>query len=458
MLGTGDRRPGASSLPAAIGALSLSLPGPRVPPEIFRLAKFGRPQASVTFWKLLYILLKQIHGEGWMESPDTGAQVTFVKSVALNYGYRRLEFYQLPHDGSLGSGELLLAFSWFLCRISLMEQLLTLNRLKLWDETIVCTCDGLLNSLQKRKDIALESDLKSRRDIRYLQWLNGRLQFQWRSCHTEQQEQCKLLHKVHTYTIGSHSDSVIGHFSVTEADVTRQPNSYKQLLQCIESESSRLESFLKWKTMEHVYWQWMETVLDPERDDVEPHDIHIKNTHFPSGDLCYCGISRTIEELDRCTQELLILCNELHELATYKKVSCCEKIRKEELEQLGERDFCKSLKEAQTSLDLKLSNLKCHNSAHRINKTHGPYRLIFKDKFCKANKTKSVRSAESNKLINEKITAADLINDLKKQEARLKMELKRQQDGDRKKIHEAAKTLLQVLFIPPMRQNTRVTE
>ncbi|XP_078248572.1 tubulin epsilon and delta complex protein 1 isoform X4 [Pogona vitticeps] len=420
MLGTGDRRPGASSLPAAIGALSLSLPGPRVPPEIFRLAKFGRPQASVTFWKLLYILLKQIHGEGWMESPDIGAQVTFVKSVALNYGYRRLEFYQLPHDGSLGSGELLLAFSWFLCRISLMEQLLTLNRLKLWDETIVCTCDGLLNSLQKRKDIALESDLKSRRDIRYLQWLNGRLQFQWRSCHTEQQEQCKLLHK---------------------------------LLQCIESESSRLESFLKWKTMEHVYWQWMETILDPERDDVEPHDKHIKNTHFPSGNLCYCGISRTIEELDRCTQELLILCNELHELATYKK------IRKEELEQLGERDFCKSLKEAQTSLDLKLSNLKCHDSAHRINKTHGPYRLIFKDKFCKANKTKSVRSAESTKLINEKITAADLINDLKKQEARLKMELKRRQDEDRKKIHEAAKTLLQVLFIPPMRrQNTRVTE
>ncbi|KAJ7338578.1 hypothetical protein JRQ81_012480 [Phrynocephalus forsythii] len=388
-----------------------------------------------------------------MESPDIGTQIRFVKRVALYYGYRRLKFYQLPYDGSLGSGELLLMFSWLLCRISLMEWLLTLNRLKLWDETVVCTCDGPLKSLQKGKGVGLESHLKSHRNIQYLQWLNGRLQFQWRSCHTEQQEQCKLLHKVHAYTIGSHTDSTTGHFSITEADVARQPNSYKQLLQLMESESSRLESFLKWKTMEHVYWHWMETALDPEREDAEQNGIPNKNTHFPSQDFCYCHIDRTLEDLDSCTQELMDLYNELHELAAYKK------IRTQELGHLGEKDVCMTFKEAQVSVYLKLSNLKCHNSIHRINKTHGPCRLKLKAKCSKANKTKSVRSPKPNKSINEQFTAIDLISDLKKQEARLKMELKRRQDEGQKKILATTKRLHQVLFIPPMRrENTRATE
>lgn len=66
------------------------------------------------------------------------AQVRFVKCVVLSHGYRRREFYQLPSDGSEGSRELLLVFSWLMCRIGLVEQLLTLSRVKPWDETIIC--------------------------------------------------------------------------------------------------------------------------------------------------------------------------------------------------------------------------------------------------------------------------------------------------------------------------------
>nr|XP_028588316.1 uncharacterized protein LOC114598612 isoform X2 [Podarcis muralis] len=130
------RAASASRLPAAVGALGAALPGPRVPPEAFRLAKLGRPHA----------------------------------------------------------------------------------------------CDTPLKSLQDGESLPPKSHMKDQRDVRYLQWLNGRLQFQWRKCHTEQQEQCKLLNKVHSYTIGSHTDPIIGHFSITEADVVRQPENYKQVI------------------------------------------------------------------------------------------------------------------------------------------------------------------------------------------------------------------------------------
>ncbi|XP_062989357.1 tubulin epsilon and delta complex protein 1 [Elgaria multicarinata webbii] len=448
----------SSSLPAAIGALSLSLPGPGASPETFRLAKFDRPQASIAFWKLLYTLLKQVQGGGWVESTDTGTLVGFVKSVALSHGYRRLKFYQLSSDGSEGSRELLLVFSWLLCRINLMEQLLTLSRLTLWDEAIVCMCYTPLKSLQHGRTLASKTHVKGPRDVRYLQWLNGRLQFRWRSCHTEQQEQCKVLHKVHSYTIGSHTDPIIGHFSVTEVDVVRQPDSYKQLLQFVESDNSRLEAFLKWKPMEPVYWHWMETVLDPETEDAKFHNVCNKDILLPSGDLGCYGISRTVEELIRCRKDLMTLSDELHEFVTYRKRGCCGKVRAREQEQLGEKEFCRAVKKAQDVVELKLSDLKCHSSACRMNKIHGPYRLVFKGKCTKARKMDCVRSAASNEAIIKGIAATDVIHDLKKQEARLKALLKQREEESRKKVHEAAKGLDHMLFIPSMkRPNARNT-
>ncbi|XP_061440575.1 tubulin epsilon and delta complex protein 1 isoform X2 [Rhineura floridana] len=449
-----SRRTAAAVLPVAIGALSMVLPGPRISSETFRLAKFDQPHVSKVFWKLLYSLLKQIQGGGWMEPADTGTQVRFVKSVALSHGYRRLAFYQLPSDGSEGSRELLLVFSWLLCRISIMEQLLTLSRVKLWDEAIVCMCDAPLKSLQDEESLAPKSHVKGQRDVRYLQWLNGHLQFWWRNCHTEQQEQCTLLHKVHSYTIGSHTDSIIGHFSVTEADVVRRPDNYKQLLQFIESCSCRLEAFLKWKPLEPVYWHWMETLLDPSTENANPHKTCNKDSILPSADLYCYDINRTIKELDRCRKDLLTLRDGLDELIAYKKLSCHGKVRTREQKQLGEREFCRAVKKVEEVVELKLSDLKCHSSDSRTNTMHGPYRLVFKRKHLKASKM--IRSAEPQEPIVEGIALTDVICDLRKKEARLEAELKERQEGGRKKVYEAAEGLGQVLFIPPMkRQETR---
>ncbi|XP_065529972.1 tubulin epsilon and delta complex protein 1 isoform X3 [Lathamus discolor] len=253
-------------LPGAVGALCRALPPRARPaPDTLRRAKFDRPQASLDFWRLLYTLLKQIHGHKWAESDAIDNQIRFVKAALWYHGYDRPELYRLPSDGSAGSRELLLAFSWLLHRISLLEQILAQNRVKTGDETSVCTCeDDLRNSLKGTTEKAPEPGLEGGVDVRYLQWLNGRLRFQWRSLHAQHQEQCKLLHKIHLFTSGSHMDQILGHFSVTETDLVRQPENYKQLLQLLESETMQLEAFLEWKQLEPVYWQWMVKTREEE--------------------------------------------------------------------------------------------------------------------------------------------------------------------------------------------------
>uniref|UniRef100_A0A8C8SJV4 Tubulin epsilon and delta complex 1 n=1 Tax=Pelusios castaneus TaxID=367368 RepID=A0A8C8SJV4_9SAUR len=299
----------AGTLPAAIGALCRALPlESRPAPETFRLAKFDRPQAS----------LRRVLSP---KPAEISTQIRFVKSVLWYHGYGRPEFYQLPSDGSVGSRELLLAFSWLLNRINLLEQLLIANRVKIGDETSVCTCEGNLpNTWKGRTEIVPELCLKSEVDVRYLQWLNGRLRFQWRNLHVDHQEQCKLFHKIHSYTVGCHIDHTIGHFSVTEVDLVRQPHSYKQLLQLLESETSRLEAFLEWKQLEPVYWHWM-VMNQPNIKDV----------------------------------------------------------KSEERELPDEREFCAAVRTITEAVELKLSDLKYH-CAHKKNGMHGPYRLVFKDK------------------------------------------------------------------------------
>ncbi|XP_070602933.1 tubulin epsilon and delta complex protein 1 isoform X4 [Erythrolamprus reginae] len=355
------QRPASAYLPAAIAALSLSLPGSHISPETFRQAKFDQPQ-----------------------------------------------------------------------------------------------CNSPLKCLQDRKSLVSKANIKDQKDVQYLQWLNGCLKLQWRSYHSDQEEQCKLLHKVHFYTLGSHTDSVIGHFSVMEVNVGRQAERYKQLLHFLESDCSRIEAFLKWKPMESLYWHWMETVLDMVIEDNQNQTMSYKGCLLPSSDLGCHGVSRIMEELDKCKKNLLSLHQELSEHITLRKLACYRKVRTRQ-EKKGEEDFCIAVRKVQAIVELKFSGLMCSNSTSRSNKLHGPYRLIYKKKRLRDSKMDTIETAAPTKTISEGITASDVISFLKKQEARLKSQLKQQQEGDRQKIHKASKKLSQVLFIPPMKpQKVRI--
>ncbi|XP_027952575.1 tubulin epsilon and delta complex protein 1-like isoform X3 [Eumetopias jubatus] len=193
----GHRGDAVGALPEAIAALSQTLPaGPS--PEIFRRAKFDRPEAAPALWQLLFRVLSPLPADGASASPASPAfpaleaQVHLVKSALRSQGYPRRALAQLPEDGSQGSRELLLALAWLLARGPLLEQLLAQTRVRLGDEIPLCECEALASA----GPLPPRQEADGPVDIRHLQWLMGKLRFQWRNLITSQQEQCALLGKV----------------------------------------------------------------------------------------------------------------------------------------------------------------------------------------------------------------------------------------------------------------------
>ncbi|XP_059951503.1 tubulin epsilon and delta complex protein 1 isoform X3 [Mesoplodon densirostris] len=251
-----DPADAARALPEAIAALSQTLPaGPS--PETFRRAKFDRPEAAPALWRLLFRVLSPQLADGASASFSPEAEVHFVKLALRTQGYPRRALAQLPDDGSQGGRELLLALAWLLARGPLPEQLLTQNRVQLGDEMPVCECDALASPGPPARSVEADGCV----DIRHLQWLMGKLRFRWRNLMASQQEQCALLGKIHSYTRGCHSDRGLGHLSVTETELLRDPEGGRQLLQRLERENARLQAALEWRRRELVFWRWMDTVL-----------------------------------------------------------------------------------------------------------------------------------------------------------------------------------------------------
>ncbi|XP_071421696.1 tubulin epsilon and delta complex protein 1 [Pithys albifrons albifrons] len=437
------------ALPAAVGALCRALPPRARPaPDILRRARFDRPQASLDFWRLLYALLKQIHGGKWTESDAIDNQIRFVKSALWYHGYGRPELYELPDDGSAGSRELLLAFSWLLHRLGLLEQLLARNRVKTGDETSVCTCeDDLPNSQQSTTETAPECGLEDKVDVRYLQWLNGRLRFQWRSLHAQHQEQCKLLHKIHLFTSGSHVDQNLGHFSVTETDLVRQPENYKQLLQLLESETLQLEAFLEWKQLELVYWQWMETVLDnmsEEENMCKSQNTHVEKRRLPEVTSCCPWADSLTGQIDRLSRDLMTLHDQLHKLVTHRKAAWCEKVKARE-EELQKGGFSATARKVQESVELKLLDIT-RLCAPKKNKMHGSCRLVLRSKH-PASKMGFGQSVSKEPV--SAVSAMEVTRELQMREASLQRELEQLREECRHRLDEIAEGLDGMICISP---------
>ncbi|XP_030311240.1 tubulin epsilon and delta complex protein 1 [Calypte anna] len=428
-------------LSGAVGALCRALPSRSRPaPDTLRCARFDRPQASLDFWRLLYALLKQIHGGKWTEAETIDNQIRFVKSSLWYHGYGRAELYQLPSDGSVGSRELLLAFSWMLHRLSLLEQLLAQNRVRTGDETSVCTCeDDLPNNQKGTTEAAPECGLENRIDIRYLQWLNGRLRFQWQSLHAQHQEHCKLLHKIHLFTTGSHMDQSLGHFSVTEADLVRHPKNYKQLLQLLETETMQLEAFLEWKQLEAVYWQWMETVLDNMTEEgnlCKSQGTQVEKSSLLKVTLCCPWADSLTGQIERLSSDLLTLQHQLQELVTHRKAAWAEKVqRREELQKELLPDTARKIQER---VELKLLDL-CAPKNHQM---HGSCRLVLRSRH-----PASIRCVPKEAVSG--VSAAEVSRELQVKQGRLKRELEKLQEECRQRLEEIAEGLDGVICISP---------
>ncbi|KAM9294447.1 tubulin epsilon and delta complex protein 1 [Gastrophryne carolinensis] len=427
------------SLKEALCALCrlLSLCGSHCEPETIRRAKFNRPEATTELWKLLYCVLKKISLESDIssasENGSLGNQIRCVKSILQAQGYGRSALYELPDDGSEGSRELLLAFSWYLYTGKLLEIMLEKNRLQFGDHITICMCPQGMD-FRAIKDCASFPDPNI--DVRYLQWLNGKLRYRWRHVHAAHQEKCKILHKIHLYTNGCHVDQRIQHLSALETELIRCPEMCGRLLQSLEVENCCLEAYLEWRRTKSVYWQWMESVLESavedERISSSKNKIKIY-TSFPSGFKPHSNLGY-VKELhksfcdvhDRFNEQLSHMFRLQEQISELSATS-------------SERETLLTKKKIKQEVRRKAEHLQDHNE-HASN-IHGSFRVIFRES--------KMQGAVHKDFHLKTIHATDMIATLQTAARQLEAEYQHLQDKSRKKLDEIAEKLEGIVCIPP---------
>ncbi|GCB66524.1 tubulin epsilon and delta complex protein 1 isoform X1 [Scyliorhinus torazame] len=410
-------------------------------PEIFRKAKFDRNEATAEFWKLLHWLLRLVNEDWPCEVTDLSEQIEYVKAAVCYYGYGFMDFYQLPADGTLGSRELLLAFSWLLQRIHLLEQLLNLHRLHVEDQASLCTCRQTIPiSSTERLDIQ-DGRHPVGMDVRYLQFLQGKLLFRWRSLYSVQQERCSALYKIHLYTRGCSSSRSFDHLSATETLLIQDPKQYTEHL---ERENMQLEAYLEWKQLESLYWPWMQSVLSAKLQDTQEllNVNAVSVTDYSLEQRRNFGESDIFRETDKLSGELLKLQSELQDRRTVKD----EKIKDQEQ---GMGDLAgqhQVLFLTQHDLEQKLAALQARVNQKR--RRHCRVRLALK-----ANSTPVGTKPPSVQQHNsESLTALEVITQLKDEAVALKKELQELQQLSKEALGEALEKLDGVICIPPMQR------
>ncbi|XP_036286232.1 tubulin epsilon and delta complex protein 1 isoform X1 [Pipistrellus kuhlii] len=407
----------AGALPEAIAALSRALPaGPS--PETFRRAKFDRPEAAPALWRLLFRVLSPPRADGASASRALEAQARWVKAALLTQGYPRLRLARLPDDGSQGSRELLLALSWLLARKPLLEPLLARTRVRLGDELPAFECGALASPSLPAPRLEADGPV----DACHLQWLMGKLRFRWRNLMASQQEQCALLGKIHMYTRGCHSDCRLGHLSVAETELLRDPEGGRQLLRRLESENARLGAALEWWRRELVFWQWMDTVLGacpPEAP----------QPACPPG---LGGRGRTAGAWDPAVWELQALQEELQAAVGARRAAWAARVRGQGPEWSAARQAAQEA--TREAVGRELAALRQAWERGGGPQPHGPLRLV---------------RTEAGAPGGPGLRAVEAIGALKSREACLEAALHQLQAQCRQQLARLAGALPGLLWIPP---------
>ncbi|XP_040189130.1 tubulin epsilon and delta complex protein 1 isoform X1 [Rana temporaria] len=408
-------------------------------PETFRKAKFNRPEAASEFWKLLHCLLIQTysrrdHSSVSRNGKETkGNEIRYVKSLLQIQGYGRPAFYELADDGTEGSREILLAFSWLLYTGKILEIILEKNRVEFGNRITFCMCSKNMDFKEEVK--ALIKYTSQDLDVRYLQWINGRLRLGWRNLHNVHLEKCSMLYKIHLYTQGCQIDCLAHHLPALETELVHHPEIYNKLLQCLESEDSYLEAYMEWRHLETVYWQWMETVFQSASEDecvtLAQNEINLytfsQSKFKPQRNLIY------IKTLHKSFSDVH---DQFHQLVKRQNLTWHEQI-KELKRYVKEKETNLSIKQIKQEVRKKTEHLKQHE---QVSNAHGLLRVVFKE-----SKFKEAIHKDFN--LNN-IHATDLITILQATATRFEIEFQNLQEKSRKKLDVMTENLEGIVCIP----------
>ncbi|XP_006902757.1 PREDICTED: uncharacterized protein C14orf80 homolog [Elephantulus edwardii] len=408
---------GTRTLPKAIAALSRTLPA-GISPETFRRAKFDLPEAAPALWRLLYHVLAPNPDDEATSSLSIEAQVRLVKAVLRAQGYPRTALSQLPEDGSQSSRELLLALSWLLARGPLLESLLARKRVHLGDEMPACECEDLAFGRASSDSTEAHKDTGSPVDVRLVQWLMGKLRFRWRYLISSHEEHCALLSKIHEYTQDCHSDRRLGHLSVAETELLRNPEGGQELLWTLERENARLEAALEWRRLEPVFWQWMDTVLTACPPDSGSQPMFLPSIH-----------DQGVQELELVALELHALQEELHAILAARRASW-------KVQVLGQGpEWSAAMQASQEAVGQELAAIQqAWEGGDHLAQPHGPHRLV-------RSKTRAP--------LSRGLWATEAIGALRRKEACLEAALCQLQQHCLRELTRLMGALPGVVWIPP---------
>uniref|UniRef100_A0A2K5MIY8 Tubulin epsilon and delta complex 1 n=1 Tax=Cercocebus atys TaxID=9531 RepID=A0A2K5MIY8_CERAT len=229
--------------------------------------------------------------------------------------------------------------------------------------------------------------------------------------------------QIHLYTRGCHSDQNLGHLSVTEAEMLRDPEGGQKLLRTLEHESRRLEAVLAWRRSEPVFWQWMDTVLGTCAP--EAPAAASQPTFLPWVPECGDG------ELELVVRELQTLEEELQEAVERRRVAWEAKARG-----CGRGPEWSAARQAfRETVEKELGALQqCWEQDSGPAPAHGPHRLVRR---------------EDGAAGDQDLRAAELIRTLRSQEACLEAVLRQLQGQCRQELARLAGALPGLIWIPP---------
>ncbi|XP_053407512.1 tubulin epsilon and delta complex protein 1-like isoform X1 [Mercenaria mercenaria] len=246
--------------------------------ECFRAAKFNKNETTASLWRLLFELL-YILNYGPLEEyvndftdqlkPDE--LVIYTKYAMQEQGYFSREFSTLPDDMNMGSREILFAIGWLL------------SSKKVVDKFIDLQCSPLDQEFPVQEPVVVEQQTRSTSKLgaiqkaQQLQFLNGRLCLSLKTLYSLYHEETRLQHQVHKSTMGVGSSAHTPHLSVIEVYLLRHPEQLKKCIQQLEKDNTRLERLLLWKEHEHIFWKWMESVLQLKLEEASQNEEQVSN-------------------------------------------------------------------------------------------------------------------------------------------------------------------------------------
>ncbi|XP_030643288.1 tubulin epsilon and delta complex protein 1 [Chanos chanos] len=422
--------------------------------ESFRRAKFNQADVTEELWKFLHSILMKVcvmectYQDSAQSNLDS--QSLFVRSALWHCGYGA-EWVLEPKAGSLrvcvGSRDLLLAFGWILSSGNPLEFLLEEKAQQL-ERLSRSALDHmhLLGDGDSQVDVSGTGEggskpINGEMQLRTLQWQYGKLKLHWRRLLAAQEERSRLTHRILS------SPAPLPETSSTDSSHKTCSTALHKELEQIQSLNATLEAYLNWKSLEPLFWSWMDSVIDNDVSrldedavaDVSQRDQGIKRS---------CSHAEKSREAVKQLNEMVQLLEA--ELRLGQTQQPDHSLSTQGRHQAQHLTSDRERTEVERRVTTRLQGLRLTNGRYPLpSRAYIPC-LQDSQPAYSAHKPQKVESGQVR--LTGKLQALDVLRDLKEREALLQWKLELLRQTQREELQDHASTLEGLVLIPPLKR------